>query len=60
MSPGQKFVEAELLGCPVRVTIGKRTLPDGPIEVQVRKDREKREVPLDGAAAAVHELWTSL
>jgi prolyl-tRNA synthetase len=60
MSPGQKFVEAELLGCPVRVTIGKRTLPDGPIEVQVRRDREKGEVPLDGAAAAIHELWTSL
>lgn len=58
--PGEKFVEAELLGCPVRVTIGKRTLPDGPVEVQVRRGRERRDVPLDGAAAAIRDLWDSL
>jgi prolyl-tRNA synthetase len=55
--PGEKFVEAELLGCPVRVTIGARTLPDGPVEVQVRRGRERREVPLDGAAEAIRDLW---
>ncbi len=60
MSPGQKFIEAELLGCPVRVTIGKRTLPDGPLEVQVRRGREKREVPIAGAAAAIRQLWDAL
>ena len=60
VSPGQKFVEAELLGCPVRVTIGKRTLPDGPVEVQIRRGREKREVRLDGAAGAIRELWEAL
>jgi prolyl-tRNA synthetase len=60
MSPGQKFIEAELLGCPVRVTIGKRTLPDGPVEAQVRRGREKRELPVDGAAAAIRDLWQSL
>ena len=58
--PGEKFVEAELLGCPLRVTIGKRTLPDGPLEVQVRKGRDRRDVPLDGAAAAIRDLWDSL
>lgn len=60
LSPGQKFVEAELLGCPVRVTVGKRTLPDGPLEVQIRRGREKREVPIAGAAAAIRELWDAL
>ncbi|HSJ73667.1 MAG TPA: proline--tRNA ligase [Miltoncostaeaceae bacterium] len=55
--PGEKFVEAELLGCPLRVTVGARTLPDGPVEVQVRRGRERREVPLDGAAAAIRDLW---
>lgn len=58
--PGEKFVEAELLGCPLRVTIGKRTLPDGPLEVQVRKGRERRDVPLDGAAGAIRALWDTL
>jgi prolyl-tRNA synthetase len=55
--PGEKFVEAELLGCPVRVTVGARTLPDGPVEVQVRRGRERRDVPLDGAAAAIRVIW---
>jgi prolyl-tRNA synthetase len=58
--PGEKFVEAELLGCPLRVTVGRRTLPDGPLEVQVRKGRERRDVPLAGAAAAIRELLGEL
>ncbi len=60
VKPGEKFVEAELLGCPVRLTMGKRTLPDGPIEAQVRASRRAEEIPVDGAAAAVRELWESL
>jgi prolyl-tRNA synthetase len=60
LSPGQKFVEAELLGCPLRVTVGKRTLPDGPLEVQIRRGRERRDLPLEGAAAAVWELWETI
>ena len=60
MSPGEKFVEAELLGCPLRVTVGKRTLPAGPLEVQVRRGRERREVPLEDAAAAIRALWEAL
>ena len=58
--PGEKFVEAELLGCPIRVTIGKRTLPDGPLEVQVRRDRQAHEIPLEGAAQALQSLWQGL
>jgi prolyl-tRNA synthetase len=58
--PGEKFVEAELLGCPIRITIGKRTLPDGPLEVQVRRGRERHDVPLESAATAIAELWERL
>ncbi|MDX6555244.1 MAG: prolyl-tRNA synthetase [Miltoncostaeaceae bacterium] len=58
--PGEKFVEAELLGCPLRVTVSKRTLPDGPLEVQVRRGLEKHELPLEGAAAALKALWETL
>jgi prolyl-tRNA synthetase len=57
---GEKFADAELLGCPLRVTLGKRTLESGELEVQVRRGREARSVPLDGAAAAVDELWRTL
>ncbi|MDQ6605869.1 MAG: proline--tRNA ligase [Actinomycetota bacterium] len=58
--PGDKFADAELLGCPVRVTIGRRTLAAGELEVQVRRGPEKRTVPLTGAAEAVAELWRGL
>jgi prolyl-tRNA synthetase len=42
------------------VTVGKRTLSSGELEVQVRRGREERSVPLDGAAQAVAELWQTL
>jgi prolyl-tRNA synthetase len=58
--PGEKFADAELLGCPLRVTVGRRTLEAGEVEVQVRRGREARTVPLDGAAEAVRELWQSV
>jgi prolyl-tRNA synthetase len=58
--PGEKFADAELLGCPVRVTIGRRSLAAGEAEVQVRRGREMRTVPLEPAAAAVAELWQGL
>ena len=57
--PGEKFADAELLGVPVRVTVGRRTLADGEVEVQVRRGRESHTVPLEGAAQAVADLWQS-
>jgi prolyl-tRNA synthetase len=58
--PGEKFTDAELLGCPLRLTVGRRTLAAGEIEVQVRRGRESLTVPVPGAAAAVAELWRGL
>src|SRR3954462_12336964 len=60
-SPGQKFADAELLGCPVRLTIGKRSLDSGTLEVQARRGRESREgVALRDSAEAVLEIWRGL
>ena len=58
--PGEKFADAELLGVPLRLTVGRRTLAAGEIEAQVRRGRETRAVPLEGAAQAAAELWASL
>ena len=60
--PGEKFAEAELLGSPLRLTLGKRSLESGRLEAQVRRGRADHEggVPLEGAAEAVAELWRSL
>ena len=60
LRPGEKFVEADLLGCPIRVTVGKRTLPDGPLEVRIRRTGEVHEVPLDSAAHRILALWRGL
>jgi prolyl-tRNA synthetase len=58
--PGEKFADAELLGCPVRITVGRRTLAAGELEVQIRRGMEKRTVPIEGAAQAIEELWREL
>ena len=60
VGPGEKFADAELLGAPARVTIGRRTLAAGEIEVQVRRGRESRSVPREGAAEAIADLWRGL
>jgi prolyl-tRNA synthetase len=56
-SAGEKFADAELLGVPIRLTIGKRGVESGEVEVQIRRSREKSSIPLDGAAQAAAELW---
>jgi prolyl-tRNA synthetase len=58
--PGQKFADAELVGCPLRLTVGKRTLESSELEAQLRRGRESRSVPLDGAASKAAELWENL
>jgi len=60
VNPGEKFAVAELLGCPLRVTVGRRTLENGELEVQIRRGLEARNVPLQDAARAIAELWQDL
>jgi prolyl-tRNA synthetase len=62
---GEKFADAELLGCPLRLTVGRRTLESGEVEVQVRRGRvEAPGLPLTGEATdlvrRVDELWQSV
>jgi len=58
--PGEKFADAELLGCPLRVTLGRRALQSGEVEVQVRRGRESSTVPVDEAPSAIAQLWQGL
>ncbi len=59
---GEKFAEAELLGCPLRLTLGKRSLDSGRVEAQIRRGLQDVEdgVPLEGAAEAVRGILASL
>ena len=58
-SPGVKFKDAELIGNPVIVVVGK-SLEQGNVEVRVRKSGEKSDVALAGAVASIAELVASL
>ncbi|MGH2837755.1 MAG: proline--tRNA ligase, partial [Thermoleophilaceae bacterium] len=59
-SAGEKFADAELLGVPLRLTVGKRGIEAGEVEAQVRRGQKKRSLPLDGAAQAAADLWRDL
>ncbi|MCW2969004.1 MAG: prolyl-tRNA synthetase [Solirubrobacterales bacterium] len=63
--PGEKFADAELLGAPLRLTVGPRSLESGEIEVQVRRGlADAPPLALGGEPQqllrAVDELWQSL
>lgn len=53
--PGVKFKDADLLGIPVRITVG-RGAPDGIIEYKLRRDAEKEEISAEDAVARALDL----
>ncbi len=55
ISPGVKFKDAELIGVPSIVTVG-RGVADGVVEVKDRRTGERSEIALDGAVAALAAL----
>ena len=59
---GEKFADAELLGVPLRLTVGKRSLAAGTAEAKVRRGMTDIEggVPLTGGGEAVRKLWNDL
>ena len=54
-SPGVKFNDADLIGNPLRITVGKRNLERGDIELKRRDQKEKKLIPIDTAVEAVQE-----
>jgi prolyl-tRNA synthetase len=65
LSAGEKFADAELLGCPLRLTVGRRSLESGEIEVQLRRGRQSAPgLPLgaepEALLRAVDELCQTL
>jgi prolyl-tRNA synthetase len=52
--PGVKFKDADLIGIPLRVNVGKK-LPQGLVEVVIRRGRRASDVPLDRAVEHLQE-----
>lgn len=64
MSPGVKFKDADLLGFPLRLTVGARGLKEGTVELRDRRTKETLKVApasvLERVAAAKERIMTSL
>ena len=58
--PGVKFNDADLIGFPVRVVIGKKGVEQGQAEISLRRDKVKVPTPLGDAVAKTRELLASL
>jgi prolyl-tRNA synthetase len=55
MSPGIKFKDADLLGCPAQVVVGKRAA-EGFVELKRRADGERSDVAVGDLSDALTEL----
>ncbi len=53
--PGVKFKDADLIGIPVRITVGKKA-PDGIVEYKLRREEEKKELTVADAVAEATAL----
>jgi prolyl-tRNA synthetase len=57
--PGVKFNDADLIGFPVRVVVGKKGVEQGQAELSLRKDKVKVPTPLADAVAKAKDLLGS-
>jgi prolyl-tRNA synthetase len=60
MRGGVKFKDADLLGIPVRVTVGQKSLADGNVEVKLRSESESSKISVEDVTAKVMELVAEL
>ncbi len=54
--PGFKFKDAELVGFPLRITVGKKGLADGTIDLQIRRSGESEKLPPEAVVPRVKDL----
>ncbi len=53
---GVKFKDADLIGIPIRVTVGEKTLARNTVEVKLREEKKAREVEPDRVGQLIQEL----
>jgi prolyl-tRNA synthetase len=57
---GVKFKDADLIGYPLRITVGPKALKENSVELKVRRTKESLLLPLDGYVEGVTRLLASL
>jgi prolyl-tRNA synthetase len=58
--PGVKFNDADLIGIPVRISVGERGLKDGNVEIVMRRTMEMEKTPVEKAVSRAAEIWENL
>jgi prolyl-tRNA synthetase len=58
--PGVKFKDADLLGIPIRVTVGALLAKEGRVEVRTRRDKQDVKVTPEAVLAVVRDTQTRL
>ncbi len=53
---GVKFKDADLIGIPIRITVGRRALDEGKVEIKLRREKEKNPVAVEEAPGRAVEL----
>lgn len=56
MSAGEKFADADLIGCPIRVVVSQRSLTGGGVEIKLRSETESKIVPANKLAEFVKNV----
>jgi len=57
---GVKFKDADLIGIPVRITVGKKSLAEGKVEIKLRSESDRQQVSVEEAANKVVEIVAGL
>ena len=59
-NPGVKFNDADLIGLPLRLTVGERSLKKGVVELKIRGHQENSEVPLPEVVTKIKDEVAAL
>jgi prolyl-tRNA synthetase len=59
-SPGVKFTDADLIGVPIRITVSKRSLEAGGVELKLRRDKDNQTIPLGEVVEKVKAIKADL
>jgi len=57
---GVKFKDADLIGIPIRVTVGQKSVADGNVEIKLRSESKSEKAPIEKAADKTVDLVNSL
>jgi prolyl-tRNA synthetase len=58
--PGEKFADADLIGCPLRITVGKKTVEDGAVDLRDRRSGEEERAPAAASGTRARTLLEAL